>query len=188
MKQTLTKKILTAIGCVACAGMLCITGGTLIGNRTNAEEWSEYVLNDNYIVGTYVEIPSLSVKVGNDTVQATYSVTYPDQTAVDTQRVYLSQAGVYSVQYYATLKGKHYSTEKEFTATALSFATGDENSETKYGVYPDYDCATPGADHLSRAGGYAFVLAIDRRGGFNARKSVFLGLYRSRKKGIGGFR
>ena len=152
--------ILTAMCIIASVGL--IHSVSAAGNNTYAAEWSKIELEDHYVFGSTIEIPSLTLKVGSDTVQATYSVIYPDKTAVDTKTVRLSQAGVYTVEYYASLKGKHYSTKKQFAATALSFTTNDANSSTKYGVYPDYDCTTAGLiTYLAQGDTLTFSQLID---------------------------
>jgi len=152
--------ILTAMCVIASVGLIHSVSAT--GNNAYAAEWSKIELEDHYVFGSTIEIPSLKLKVGNDTVQATYSVIYPDKTAVDTKTVRLSQAGVYTVEYYASLNGKHYSAKKQFAATALSFTTNDSNSSTKYGVYPDYDCTTAGLiTYLAQGDTLTFSQLID---------------------------
>ena len=154
--------ILAAICLVAIVGLFASSDRMIFGGKAYAEQWSECELEDHYEVGSTVEIPSLTVTVGGETVTATFTVIYPDKTAVDTKTVTLAQAGIYTVEYCATAGGKHYSTKKQFEATALSFMTEDKNSSTRYGVYPDYDCTTAGLiTYLAQGDTLTFSQLID---------------------------
>ena len=142
------KKIwLTSI--LAAATLFGASGCALTGNNapTNAvaETWQVAEEIDSfYIYGDDFTVPGAVVTVGGKQVGATFSVKYPNGTVTTDATFRLNQAGTYTITYYATENGVHYSEEKSFVVENRSYVVSSEQSSVSYGAYTEYGCNSMG--------------------------------------------
>ena len=106
-------KLKTKIVSLVCASAFLVGGALGAGisyASANAEEWTaaatEWQWEENYEFGSTFTVPAYSVSVGGETVGATSIVTLPDGSTTTSNSISLTQAGIYTVSYYANKGGK----------------------------------------------------------------------------------
>ena len=122
----------------------------------NAEEWTasatEWQWEENYEFGSTFTVPAYSVSVGGETVGATSIVTLPDGSTTTSNSISLTQAGIYTVSYYANKGGKEYSKTVQFEVGYKAYYVTGSNSSVEYGVYKGYEADTPKYDSYKHDG------------------------------------
>lgn len=143
------KKKIWLASILAAATLFTAGGVALIGNdaTTNvvAEEWSvQGEIESSYAYGEEFFVPDATVSVGGSQVNATFAVKYPNGNVTRERNFFLTQAGTYTVTYYATANGTHYSEEKTFTVENKSYFVNNDYSSASYGSYTEYGSNSKG--------------------------------------------
>lgn len=143
-------KLKTKIVSLVFASTLLVGGALGAGvsyATANAEEWTasvaEWQWEEEYEFGSTFTVPAYSVSVGGETVGATAIVTLPDGSTTTSGSVNLTQAGIYTVSYYASKGGKEYSKTVQFEVGYKAYYVTGTNSSVEYGVYTDFKADTP---------------------------------------------
>ena len=97
-----------------------------------------------YIYGDDFTVPSAVGTVDGKQVGATFSGKYPDGSVTTDETFRLNQAGTYTITYYATENGVHYSEEKSFVVENRSYVVGSAQSSVTYDTYTEYGCNSTG--------------------------------------------
>lgn len=122
-------------------------GAGLAYNSANAEEWTsttaEWQWEEKYELGSTFTVPSYEVTVGDETVGAISIVTLPDGSTTTKTSLNLTQAGIYTVSYYASKGGKEYSKSVQFEVSYKAYYVTGSGSSVAYGVYTDYEADSP---------------------------------------------
>ena len=112
----------------------------------NAEEWTaaatEWEWEENYEFGSTFTVPAYSVSVGGETVGATSIVTLPDGSTTTSDSLSLTQAGIYTVSYYASKGGREYSKTVQFAVAYKAYYVTGSGSSVEYGVYTGFGADT----------------------------------------------
>ena len=75
----------------------------------------EVLFASSYNYGETIRIPEHSVKVGSQNIIGTPVVIYPDNSAISAPSVKLDMAGIYTIEYRATVSGRTYKDVYEFS-------------------------------------------------------------------------
>ena len=120
-----------------CAVSLFACGWLWCPQRAAAEEWKGESPAAEYVYGTHLNIPSRTLRVGDEEAEAVSVLTYPDGTATLERSVVLDMTGIYTLNYTAEIGGKVYKTGAEFEVYDRIFRTGERSSA----VYGKHDSA-----------------------------------------------
>ena len=144
MKKKLWLTSILAAATLFTASGCAIASGNVPTNAV-AEEWTvAEEIESTYAYGEDFTVPSAVVTVGGKNVGATFSVRYPNGTVTTDETFHLNQAGTYTITYYATENGVHYSEEKTFVVENKSYLVSNANSSVSYGRYTEYGCSSEG--------------------------------------------
>ena len=91
-------------------------------------------ITESYSVGQTVEIPAKTLSFGGKTAAATATVVYPSGSAVNSERVTLSEAGRYSVIYRADIDGNAVKHTDYIYAYDELYSFSGEKSSAYYGL------------------------------------------------------
>ena len=152
-------KLKTKIVSLVFASTLLVGGALGAGisyASANAEEWTasatEWQWEENYEFGSTFTVPAYTVNVGGETVGATSIVTLPDGSTTTGDSISLTQAGIYTVSYYASKGGKEYSKTVQFEVEYKAYYVTGSGSSVEYGVYTGYEADTPKYDSYKHDG------------------------------------
>lgn len=142
----LRNKIITLVSTAVLVVGTAFGVGFSISNA-NAEEWStsiaEWVWESEYDYGSTFKVPAYTVTEGDESVEATSVVTYPDGSTTTESTVILDKEGKYTVTYYATVKGKQYSKSESFIVNYAPFYVRNKNSSVVQGTYTGFGADDP---------------------------------------------
>lgn len=131
----MTKKLKFTILLATLAVCLSIGVALLGKNHVSAEvSWSEVAIENSYLSGDSLDIPSRKIAVDGNEYDATTKLIRPDGSATSAKSVVLSAAGKYTVQYYATIDGKTYLESVSFVVREKAFVYSDEETTATYGT------------------------------------------------------
>ena len=138
------KKSIIAIA--LCAALFAGLAGFLAIPRAaaGAETWSAVRFDGSYSYGETLTVPSRTVTAGNETVEASFTVTCPDGRVTREQNVRLGAVGNYVVRYYAKAGGKQYATEEKFVVNGFGYEVKNTASSAVYGTYTDLGANSTG--------------------------------------------
>lgn len=131
------KKIgLLATLAISFIALVCASTGILVHNA-RAQDAAEPVLiggelEDEYLVGDYLLIPSAQISCDGKTEEAKVVVTKPNGEAVSSTNVALEQGGIYTIEYRAIIDGELKTIEKEIVVLTPTFLGASQNS---FGIY-----------------------------------------------------
>ncbi len=137
MKRRLTMIIILL--CVAICSMV-----TVFAVGANAAVWSEVNIAEFYAYGDTFAVPERTLTVGNNTVKALHTVSFPSGDAVRGKSVKLSEMGNYTVRYYASIGKEQYSDEKSFTVQGFGYGVNSAESSVVYGRYTEFGADSTG--------------------------------------------
>lgn len=118
------------------AVLVCFSiGGVLIRQeKADAEVyWSEITIENSYLSGTSIEIPSRKLVVNGDEYDASAKLIRPDGSATSAKSVVLDDAGKYSVQYYVVVGEVPYTQTVSFVVRERLCAYENEETSVVYG-------------------------------------------------------
>lgn len=90
-------------------------------------------LEEKYLLGGYVSIPSAQLTCGGKTEEARIIVKKPNGELVQTNNVSLTEGGIYTVEYRADFNGTVKTVEKSFLVETPLFSVRSKNSSAVYG-------------------------------------------------------
>ena len=128
---------------------------------TTPELTTSTTLEASYELGTELEIPQGTLKVGDNTANAETIVVFPNGAAYKTVLAQLTQEGKYVVQYRASIAGKLYVVEKSFVVESKLYSC---SSGTKY-EYGTYVAADHNPKGFQPTGGEVTGLKVNLAGG-----------------------
>ncbi len=136
----MTKNKKTAIVSIAAAFVLAIVCAISFANanvKARAENWSETTLAAEYSVNFELTVPDRTVEAGGKTAKASKSIVFPGgnsyaQSEDGSLKVMLTEAGKYTVTYFAEIDGKKYLTHEYFSVKQTKITLG-EGSSVSYG-------------------------------------------------------
>lgn len=117
--------------------LICASAGIWVYN-VHAQDAAEPVLSggqieEEYILGEYLVVPSAQITYGGETQQARILVEKPNGEFVQSSNVLLDQGGVYTIEYRAIFEGALKTVRKEFTVQTPMFSGGSKNTVAVYG-------------------------------------------------------
>ena len=127
---------------VAAGGVALAKQDTVVTQA--AENWQVGVIEENYLYGTSFDVPAATVEVGETSVEAMATVTYPDGSTSTESRIALNQAGIYKVTYRAQVGGLHCVNEETFTVENVGYLMQNPLSSATYGKYTKYGANSEG--------------------------------------------
>ena len=130
----MTKRLKTAL--LFSAFFACIALSLAFAYRGDAMAeavWSDVSIEETYLSGDVLEIPSRTLSVNGTEHEASAKLIKPDGTATSAKSVTLTAAGNYSLQYYLTVDGVPYSETIRFSVSERAFAYSNEESSAVYG-------------------------------------------------------
>ena len=134
--MTKTKK--TAILSIAVLFILAIVCSvSLAGAKVRAAEWSDSALLSEYSINSEISVPDRTVEAGGKTAKANKSVLFPGgnsyaQAEDGSLKVKLTEAGKYTVTYFAEIDGKKFVTNEYFSVKQTQITLG-AGSSVSYG-------------------------------------------------------
>ena len=142
-KKIWIASLLTALSITAVAGGIALTSPKTVVTQA-AENWTVGEMDNKYVYGASFEVPSATVEVNGETVQATATVTYPNGLTTTAENVTLNQAGVYTLTYRAVVGNVHCVEEKTFSVENKAYLVQSEKSSVEYGHYSDFGANSDG--------------------------------------------
>ena len=129
------KKSILLISSTICAASFVV--GALVAPKQVgvSADWSAVGINATYTIGDSLQIPDRQFEIGGQSVKATTVVKLPDGTATRNTQLALDTPGLYTVIYTATIGGKTYYTEYEFTVFDEIIRVSSDDSSFKYGLH-----------------------------------------------------
>ena len=161
------KKIKFMLGCLlfVCSCGLCTAALTLpLGAESvRAVTFEEDVaLKDSYAVGEILAVPKGILSVGEQTYEATSHVLYyPSSKTTVADTAVLTEAGIYTLEYRATVNGKTVKDNVKFTASEKLFTVSGNGASARLGYYGDEDLDYIDSD---RANALKYPYAADMSG------------------------
>lgn len=144
----MTKSKKTAIFSVAVTLLLAVTLAAFFAGvnvNARAEQWSETTLLSEYDINSELVVPDRTAQVGGKTVKANKNIVFPSgnsyaQSDDGSLKVRLTEAGKYTVAYFAEIDGKKFVTNEYFSVSQNKITLG-EGSSVSYGKgrYSDTD-------------------------------------------------
>lgn len=125
-----TKKVMLV---VLLSLVLAIVGVVGITKAVSAND-SVPALKAEYSVGEELKIPSKTLSLGDSSAAAYSVVRYPSGKAIKTSSLTLDEAGVYTVEYRATVGGELVTEEETFLVNRNFYSFSGGNSSATYGV------------------------------------------------------
>ncbi len=133
---------------------------------------------DEYALGTEIEIPDAYFTDGGGEIKATKIVYYPDGTVYSVNKFTPSVMGNYVIEYSATTAdGDYLSETKEIYAYTNVYSVSGKGSEVSYGVNETYAPNTPGVKvSLSGVGEFTYnkPINIAKLNGYKPFISMFM--------------
>ncbi len=143
-KRVWIASLLAALSVTAAAGGVAVASEQSIVTTAAATWQLEEKINNTYLYGTSFTVPSATVQVGGENVEATATVAYPDGAVTNAKNIPLNQAGQYTVTYRANVDGAHYLERKQFTVQNSAYTLQDEASSAYYGTYTELGANSEG--------------------------------------------
>lgn len=151
MDKTRTKKkrsfgliLLTAIcSCLVVGGTFGLYNKAQLADAQVKADVS-HEIEEEYAFGDEFVIPECSFEKGEKTAVGVASLEYPDGTQIKEGKASLNQSGRYVLRYIATIDGKAYTKEYEFSVVGklVSYASGKTSVE--YGECTDFGANSTG--------------------------------------------
>lgn len=136
---------------LAVASLAVILGGTIVYGISSktlsaaAYDWQDITVEDTYSYGDTFTVPARTISVGGAEVTATHSLIRPDGSATAASSVVLNSYGTYRLNYYASVNGKQYSDEVDFSVNAIAYSVSNTSlSSAKYGEYTELEANSEG--------------------------------------------
>jgi len=133
------------ISCVMLFLLAIVCAVSVTVMNAHAEEWSEITLASEYSLNSELSIPERIVAVNGKTAKAVKSVVFPSGNSYAQDEdgsliVKLTDAGKYTVTYFAEIYGKKYIAHEYFSVNRYNLTVG-ESSSASYGKgrYSDTD-------------------------------------------------
>ena len=127
------------------SAMVCLISFAGANVRARAEEWSETTLLSEYAINSELSVPDRTVETGGKSAKADKSIIFPGgnsyaQAEDGSLKVRLSEAGKYTVTYFAEIDGRKFMTNEYFSVKQTKITLG-EGSSVSYGKgrYSDTD-------------------------------------------------
>ena len=157
-----TKTTFFSILIIAVCGV-CVLGFAAGSPKTGyaGGTWSEIYLESEYKRGVELQIPSRTVRVGGETVQASAVLKKPNGSATTKNIVVLDTAGEYSLQYTARSGGEVYFNEENFTVYAPLVSVSSSASSISYQTMEKDFPTNGGSVHFNKSGLYARLAQND---------------------------
>ena len=134
------KKIITLLATIAVAAS--IATGVITATASDTYSWQIDEIRSEYELGDGFVVPDATFTLNGATVDATYSVVFPDGRKVSAKSFGLTQTGTYSVEYIAKIGGKFYNESKTFVVKANAVSYDKEVSSVVYGTTTEYGSDT----------------------------------------------
>ncbi len=128
--MALKRKMVLLLACLMTCGLA--VGAALFDARAEESELSNVAYRESYILGETVEIEDATIIYGGVEYPATPSVIFPSGTVYSLDEVTLSESGVYTVEYKATVNGKVLTEKVNFSVSDQLF-TVEGTGEFSYG-------------------------------------------------------
>ena len=135
------KKNLLLISAMAFALFVCVTLGVVFGifkvdvrAQDNEPTLIGGEIEEDYILGDFIEIPAAQLVYGGETKAAEIFVVKPDGARVRSSKVKLTEGGQYKAEYKAAFGGKTQTVEKAFTVHIPLFSKTSSRTSWEYGV------------------------------------------------------
>lgn len=156
------KKIISLAATFALASVVCsgvalnaasakatVASNASVSTTVQSGEWTITGLDGEKTYGTSVAMPTATVTDGGKQITAKAYVCLPNGSNVSGETFTLSQAGTYTVCFYAQDGEKLYKTERTFVVDAPFVSVG-ENSSAEYGTYTGCGSTTNNKGFLLR--------------------------------------
>ncbi len=158
MRQNWIKR---SIAILAMILAIVIVSATVIAATDTSPVWSKISLQDQYTYGATFTIPTRSVTVGTETVEASASLTYPDGTITKNAEITLTQQGMYYIEYSAKIGQRMYKQTESFIVPYGIYSFNNEKSSASYGRH-HYSANTDGLNiSLAEGDKITFTQIID---------------------------
>lgn len=153
-----TKKITLVSGIVVLVAILTCAILAFTGVFAGAETWSDSTIEQEYDFRSVFTVPTRTVSVGGQTLEATSTVVFPDGNATVAKSVALEQVGDYQVRYSAKSGDNVYSCTETFTVKQKFISASGPNTTYGYGLgrYSDW---RPEGIALDKLDGFLVKLA-----------------------------
>lgn len=112
--------------------------------NAGAEEWSAVKIESSYIYGETLTVPSRALTVGETSVNALFTVTYPSGKVTREASVRLGEVGDYTVRYYAKIGNRQYAMDEKFKVNGFGYETTNGNSSVAYSTYTELGANSTG--------------------------------------------
>ena len=137
------KRLILTFACAATVAFGAF-GAKFAKTSVSAADWQEITLAETYSYGATVTVPERTVTANGTSKTATAYVTFPDGSVTSATTITADVFGIYTVNYYAEINGKHYSESETFEVERKAYAVGTENSSVEYGHYDKYGADSDG--------------------------------------------
>lgn len=135
MKKNIYLNIFTAVMCLGLC--FCFLGsGHLGGENISAQMYQAQTAEE--IKGTYLRgeefvVPSAEIVYENQNIPADeHKVVFPKGNIYSRDSFLLTEAGIYTINYYAVTGGKKIKAEKQFKVVDTAYSVGSDFSSVKY--------------------------------------------------------
>ncbi|MBQ7373275.1 MAG: hypothetical protein IJW64_01765 [Clostridia bacterium] len=128
-----SKKSLLIVLAIALVLSVCATLGIWINDirvqgTTETPSLSGGEVEAEYLLGEYTDISSATLTFGGQTQDAKITVVKPNGEKVASSKVYLTEGGIYTVEYSAVFSGKTHVVTKDFTVKIPMFSSSTGSS------------------------------------------------------------
>ena len=124
------KRLILTFACAATVAVGAF-GAKFAKTSVSAADWQEITLAETYSYGATVTVPERTVTANGTSKTATAYVTIPDGSVTSATTITADVFGIYTVNYYAEINGKHYSESETFEVERKAYAVGTENSSVE---------------------------------------------------------
>lgn len=116
----------------------------------NAFDDSQYywktnkLLDDSYIIGEKLSVPSKALTIGDVSLDSTHFVTYPSGAVNYSDEITLSEAGEYKITFFANFNGRYYSEDEKIIVSDKMLKVRKKSSSFNYQKYTKFGASTDG--------------------------------------------
>ena len=154
LKQNLIFCMLIPLLLVSALAVVVTTTQAISGRADGT--LSEVSLEEEYLLGTELALPSATITVAGKPIPAETELTWPDGKTTVSETVLLDQMGKYFVNYRAVSNGKVYSESKQFIVYQSLYSVSSKRSQAYYGK-PMQDCVKSDGINVSLMSGDTFT-------------------------------
>lgn len=97
--------------------------------------FSDVEIEQNYAMGYELTVPQSTLSIEGKDLPSQAVVIFPSGTALMKDKIRLSEAGIYTINYTAFYSGNYYKSSKSFNVYRDLYSFSGEESSAEYGIY-----------------------------------------------------